>query len=306
MTILTIANQKGGVGKTTTAVTLAHGLAMAGQKTLLVDLDPQGHVAFALGVDKAPGLYRLVAEEEPISNVIVTTRENLDIVPGYVLQPREAGKLTLGAATIERGGKQYSSQPIEINVVKGSAKPKQSAAAGQSDCNVQVGDNLFLRATVDRSRVFLGEQITVTFKVYTRVRITNYTIEKLPAMTGFWGEELAVPQQVTLTTEVVNGKQYQAGLLKKVALFPTQSGTLEINPLEIICQVQMQNRKRTNDFFDQFFNDPFFNNVATSNINIKSPAVKITVLPLPKNNVPASFKGAVGKFNLNTSVSSKR
>ena len=82
MTILTIANQKGGVGKTTTAVTLAHGLAMAGQNTLLVDLDPQGHVAFALGVDKAPGLYRLVAEEEPISNVIVTTRENLDIVPG--------------------------------------------------------------------------------------------------------------------------------------------------------------------------------------------------------------------------------
>ena len=51
MTILTLANQKGGVGKTTTAVTLAHGLALAGQRTLLVDLDPQGHVAFALGMD---------------------------------------------------------------------------------------------------------------------------------------------------------------------------------------------------------------------------------------------------------------
>ncbi len=236
---------------------------------------------------------------------IVNGSVSSSVTYSYVLQPREAGKLTLGAATIERGGKRYSSQPIEITVVKAAAKPKQSAAAGQNaDSNVQVGDNLFLRATVDRSRVFLGEQVTVTFKVYTRVRITNYTIEKLPAMTGFWGEELAVPQQVSLTTEVVNGKQYQAGLLKKVALFPTQSGTLEINPLEIICQVQMQNRKRTNDFFDQFFNDPFFNNVATSNINIKSPAVKITVLPLPKNNVPASFKGAVGKFNLNTSVSS--
>ena len=238
---------------------------------------------------------------------IINGSVSSSVTYSYVLQPREAGKFTLGAATIETGGKQYSSQPIEITVVKGAAKPKQSAAAGQpSDPNVQVGDNLFLRAAVDRSRVYLGEQVTVTFKVYTRVRITNYTIEKLPAMTGFWGEELAVPQQVSLTTEVVNGKQYQSGLLKKVALFPTQSGTLEINPLEIVCQVQMQNRKRSNDFFDQFFNDPFFNNVATSNVNIKSSAIKITVLPLPKNDVPASFKGAVGKFNLNASVSSSR
>lgn len=82
MTILTIANQKGGVGKTTTAVTLAHGLAEAGQRTLLVDLDPQGHVAFALGIAKAPGFYRLVVDEEPLANVIVRAREHLDILPG--------------------------------------------------------------------------------------------------------------------------------------------------------------------------------------------------------------------------------
>ncbi len=236
---------------------------------------------------------------------IVNASVSSSVTYSYILQPREAGKFTIGPATIEAGGKQYTSQSIEITVVKGSAKPKQSAASAQTtDANVQVGDNLFLRATVDRSRVYLGEQVTVTFKVYTRVRITNYTIDKLPSMTGFWGEELAVPQQVSLATEVVNGKQYQAGLLKKVALFPTQPGTLEINPLEIVCQVQMQNRKRSNDFFDQFFNDPFFNNMSTSNVSIKSAPIKITVLPLPKADVPASFKGAVGKFNLNASVSS--
>ena len=60
MKAIAFANQKGGVGKTTTAVTLADGLARLGRRTLLVDLDPQGHVAFSLGLDKAPGLYRAV------------------------------------------------------------------------------------------------------------------------------------------------------------------------------------------------------------------------------------------------------
>jgi chromosome partitioning protein len=82
MPILTIANQKGGVGKTTTAVTIAHGLAIAGRKTLLVDLDPQGHVAFSLGLPKGPGFYRLIVDEEPIEKVAIPARNNLEIIPG--------------------------------------------------------------------------------------------------------------------------------------------------------------------------------------------------------------------------------
>ena len=58
--IITIANQKGGVGKTTTAVTLASYFSLAKIPTLLVDLDGQGHIAYSLGMKKYPGLYSLI------------------------------------------------------------------------------------------------------------------------------------------------------------------------------------------------------------------------------------------------------
>lgn len=222
----------------------------------------------------------------------------------YILQARETGKFTIGSAMIEVGGDQYKSNPIELTVTKSGGQKQQQAQSSKDDA-VDVGDNLFLRAIVDRSRVYQGEQITVTYKIYTRARIVNYSINKLPTMTGFWGEELQLPQQVSLTNEVVNGKQYQVGILKKMALFPTQSGALEINPMELTCQVQVQSRRRSNDIFDQFFNDPFFG-AQTANVPLKSEPVKVTVLPLPSNNVPESFKGAVGKFTLRADLNKKR
>lgn len=60
MYTLAIANQKGGTGKTTTSVTLAHALAQDGYRVLLVDTDTQGNVADSLGLKKRPGISRLV------------------------------------------------------------------------------------------------------------------------------------------------------------------------------------------------------------------------------------------------------
>lgn len=82
MKIIAFANQKGGVGKTTTAVTLAHGLAQAGHRTLLVDLDPQGHVAISFGLEKTNGLFRFLVLEEPWQAVKVSVMKDLDVLPG--------------------------------------------------------------------------------------------------------------------------------------------------------------------------------------------------------------------------------
>ncbi len=82
MHIIALANQKGGVGKTTSAVTLAAGLARQRKKTLLLDLDPQGHVALSFGMQKTNSLYRFLALAEPLEELVLHERPNLDILPG--------------------------------------------------------------------------------------------------------------------------------------------------------------------------------------------------------------------------------
>jgi chromosome partitioning protein len=80
VTTIAIANQKGGVGKTTTACTLAHHFAICGRRVLVVDLDAQGHVARLFKLKEANGLYRLVVAKERLEEVVVKARNNLDAV----------------------------------------------------------------------------------------------------------------------------------------------------------------------------------------------------------------------------------
>lgn len=80
--IIAIGNQKGGVGKTTTAINLAASLALGGQKILVIDSDPQGNTSGGLGVTEGRGLYDVYCREAAITDAIVRTDvDNLWILP---------------------------------------------------------------------------------------------------------------------------------------------------------------------------------------------------------------------------------
>ncbi len=89
MKIISIANQKGGCGKTTTAINLASTLGVNGQKTLLIDLDPQAHATLGLNVDDQNSLYNCISKLTPhklkIKDIIKRVDKNFDIVPSNVL-----------------------------------------------------------------------------------------------------------------------------------------------------------------------------------------------------------------------------
>jgi chromosome partitioning protein len=86
--VISIANQKGGVGKTTTAVNLAASLAAAEKKTLLVDMDPQANATSGLGVQQEEldsNVYNVLISGEPMEKAVIgTTMEYLDLVPSHV------------------------------------------------------------------------------------------------------------------------------------------------------------------------------------------------------------------------------
>ena len=230
---------------------------------------------------------------------IINGAQSASLTYSFVIQAKSIGTFSIGSASIEQNGTTYKSDPLKISVVKGTAKPQQKNDNSQIS-NEEIAKNLFIKTTVDKSRVYKGEQVTVTYKLYTRLSIAaQMSINKLPQYQGFWAEELETPNNISFRTEVVGGKQFRVGVLKKAALFPTQTGTLEVTPFELTVPVQIQKQK-SRSIWDDFFNDPFGRSEVIE-FNAKSNVAKIEVLPLPPGQ-PDSFNGAVGDYSFDVKL----
>ena len=219
----------------------------------------------------------------------------------YMIAARKEGKFTIGAASAVVNGSKMDSNPITIEVVKGSPQQQQQPNQNPYGNNNQApknvsGEDLFVRTYLNKKQCYLGEQLVVTQKVYCRGTLRGFQNFNPPEYNGFWSKDEERKGQIQLTQENLDGINYYVAEFSKTYVFPQRTGKLTIEPIEIDCIVRQQLRSQS--LFDQFFGGGGQDVV----VKIKGKPVTVEVMPLPEKGKPDNFTGAVGKFSFNAKI----
>ncbi len=215
----------------------------------------------------------------------------------YILLPEKEGNYTIDPAEVKVGNRTFKTQPLNVRVTNASpqaSRPRRSPGGlftgdDQSPAARVTGEQVFVAAELDRSSVYPGQQVTLSYHLYTQVGISGIQLQESPPLTGFWVEDLEVPQNPVGTRRTVNGKDYLDYVIKKQAIFPNTPGKLKVPASTFAISA-----KTAGDFFG------FIG--GTETIYRKTREEVLEVKPLPMQNRPAGFSNAVGSFNLTGSL----
>lgn len=248
---------------------------------------------------------------EVLMGPITSTQQSFSIVQGkttqtesvtytYVLMANKNGTFVIPAAHARVNGKPATSQAIRINV-SGKTQSAQQGGGQRRGSRVDragaqiSGNDLFIRVTANKKRVYEQEPVLLTYKVYTQVELTQLE-GKMPDLNGFHTQEVPLPQQKSFHVETVNGRTYNCVTWSQYVMFPQMSGKLEIPSITFKGIVVQQNPNV--DPFEAFFNGG--SGYIEVKKELKAPAVNIQVLPLPTK--PAGYSGGVGHFTVSASL----
>jgi hypothetical protein len=228
----------------------------------------------------APDLGGMVVVQGPFESSsfnYVNGRMSSTVSRTWVITAMKQGKFTIGPARARIGKAVIETDPITIEVAPGNApRPDTGVAQGQ-----QRNPNLFIAATLSKNKGYVGEQIILTYSLYSLYGNLQPISYDHPKLSGLWSEDIERPPTGWEDElKVINGISYRVAILKQQLLFPQTSGKLTIDPLGMTCVV----------------NRSFFNR--GQELKITSNALEFTALPLP-SNAPTDFSGAVGELKLN-------
>lgn len=254
----------------------------------------------------------------------------------FYLKPNSTGKLIIGSAHARADGHDFNTAPVAINVTNASTNnsnnntqanifsPFSNGAGietGRPDyvfddyilkpgenASEKIKKNLFVKLEVNKNKCFVGEPITASYKLFTRLR-SETSITDAPSFNGFSVSEL--PTNNTGTIEKLDGKPFNVYVLRKVQLYPMQAGKYTLSPIvssnDVTFIKAAYAQSRSDDSFLSLMQDFSINMappeaVVDEKVITKSEPVVIDVKPLPEINIPEGFKGAVGKFKISSSL----
>jgi len=228
--------------------------------------------------DFSKDFFVLSGPNRGISTVIQNGQMQREMSFSYTLQPKRNGKLTIAPAKIKVGGKGMKSNALVILVTN----------EGKQENNDQ---DFFIRAEIAQKNIYLGQQVRLDYKIYTRKEIQNYSILQESDYGGFYAADIQRMDNLVQTTNI-KGKTYYTKILRSVALFPQQTGKQSISPLILQVGLLEEDPQRPSSLF---FNGDI------NYVNLESNILNVTVKDLPKP-MPANFNGGVGNFSVSASI----
>lgn len=177
----------------------------------------------------------------------------------------------------------------------------------------KIRKGLFVKVQVDKNSCYVGEPIVATYKLYTRLS-SESRITKRPSLNGFSVYDMVDPSSDPVSVEKLNGKEYAVHIIRKTQLIPLQAGSIDLDPVEVENTVHFvkgagsrEPRRSGNslrDLLDQMNDENNLGPEVDENVTLDTKPVTITVKPLPEENKPAGYSGAVGNFSVEATLAS--
>ena len=209
----------------------------------------------------------------------------------YILQPTAKGNFTIPSATVT-----YENEVIKSNTVRISVTDAIEIPEDPNDPRYLAQQNVHLVAEVSDLSPYVGESISVVYKLYVdikQVNVQNTRETSSPSFNGFWNQNIDVKKWVA-KNGTYGGKPHRYVIVRKTVLIPHKSGNLEIEPLEMEITAGVPIGRR------DFFGNMLMNDV---NFTLTSGKKIIRVKELPSENKPFNFSGAVGDFKFRVTPS---
>ena len=229
--------------------------------------------------------FRIVGgPSQSIRNSWINGKRSYSKTYSYFLSPIEKGTFEIGQASIEVDGEIYKTPPVQVTVTSSVDKP-----TNPNDPNYLADKKIHLVAELSNNKPFLNEAISVTYKLYVSpdTGVDNWRELEAPRYANFWSNNIDI-KSLNVQNGTYKGEPYRYVVLRRTLLYPQKTGELKIEPLTLDISVQVPSNRRD-----------FFGNLISSSVNktVSSGSSIVDVKPLPANNKPKDFNGAVGKFN---------